>query len=68
MNVTLYHDQEIIAEAMDILLQHMAADKLAHLIATIQQDKSDYLAIRETLFAEETVDSLYQQIVKYQTS
>lgn len=66
MNIKLYHDREIFAEAVGILMQHMPLDKLAHLIAAMQADDSDYSKIREELFAGETVDSLFPQIMEFQ--
>ncbi len=48
------------AEAVGILMERLPASKVARLLASWQVGQGDYLALREELFAGETVDSLCQ--------
>ena len=66
MRVAVLSEQEIVREATEILLERMSPAKVARLWAMWQLGRGDYEAIREKLFAEETVDTLYDQIRTYQ--
>jgi len=68
MRVAVMSEQEIVREATEILLERMSPAKVAHLWAMWQLGRGDYEAIREELFAEETVDTLYDQIRTYQAT
>ena len=56
-------EKEVVAveEAAAILLERMPPSKVARLLSAWQVGHGDYLALRDKLFAGETVDSLYQQ-------
>ena len=66
MRVAVLSEQEIVREATDILLERMSPAKIARLWAMWQLGRGHYEAIREKLFAEETVHTLYDQIRTYQ--
>ena len=68
MRVAVMSEQEIVREATEILLERMSPAKVARLWAMWQLGRGDYEAIREELFAEETVDTLYDQIRTYQAT
>jgi len=68
MGVAVMSEQEIVREATEILLERMSPAKVARLWAMWQLGRGDYEAIREELFAEETVDTLYDQIRTYQAT
>ena len=66
MRISISSEQEIVREAEVILIKHLGAAKTARLLATWRQGMGDYLEIKEGLFTEETVDSLYEKILNYQ--
>lgn len=66
MTVHVPSEREITLEAAQVLIQHMSPSKAARFWASWQVGEGDYLAIREQLFQNETVSSLYKQIEKFQ--
>ena len=68
MNVTIESDAEIMQEVTELLLQKMSPAKVARFWASWQVGQGDYLQWREATFADETVDTLYEQIKTFQES
>lgn len=68
MKTEVESEQATVEEAIAILLEHMPASKVARVLAFWQAGSGDYLRVRETLFREETVDSLYEKAVQKQNS
>ena len=66
MTVKVISEQEIVQEATEVLLEHLSPAKMARFWAAWQIGKGDYLAIRERLFAEETVETLFEKVRVYQ--
>jgi hypothetical protein len=66
MAIKVMSEQEIMREATEILLERMKPAKVARLWAMWQLGQGDYQAIRKELFAEETVQTLYEKIRVYQ--
>lgn len=66
MNVHVFSERQINLEAVQVLMQHMSPSKATRFWASWQIGEGDYLIIREQLFQNETVDSLYEQIKKFQ--
>ena len=66
MAIRVTSEQEIMREATEILLERMEPAKVARLWAMWQLGQGDYQAIREELFAQETVQTLYEKIRAYQ--
>jgi len=66
MKISISSEQEIMREAEVILMKHLGAAKTARFLAAWRQGMGDYLEIKEGLFTEETVDSLYEKILNYQ--
>ena len=60
------NEQEVIHEAMTILLEHLEPAKVAKFLAARPIMGSDYLKVRERLFAGETVDSLAAKIRRFE--
>jgi hypothetical protein len=56
----------ILQEANDILIQHLGAAKAARFWSIWQSGSGDYVKLRELWFAGETVDSLYEEIKRFQ--
>jgi len=59
-------ERQIVLEAAQVLIQHMSPSKATRFWASWQVGEGDYLAIREQLFQNETVSSLYKEIKKFQ--
>lgn len=68
MNVKMPRRQEVIQEALEILEQHMEPSKVALLLSIWQTGSDDYVKIKDQLFADETVKTLYEKIQAYQNS
>jgi hypothetical protein len=66
MKVRVPTDDEVVREAEAVLLRHLSAAKVARLWSAWRLGQGDYLAIRQTLFADESVDSLVDQIMAFQ--
>lgn len=68
MTTKVLNEGEILREATEVLTQHMSPAKVARFWADWQLGRSDYLAWKDTTFATETVDSLYEKIKEYQAT
>lgn len=64
--VSVLREQEVLQEAEEILLEHLSPAKVARFWAALQAGAGDYLAIRERLFADETVETLFTQAQEYE--
>jgi hypothetical protein len=62
MDIEVLTEQEIIHDAMSVLMKHLTPDKLARYWSAIHIGEGDYLALRERLFEGETVETLYKKI------
>ena len=61
MTVKLVNSQQVLQEAIGILLTHLSPAKMALLLASWQRDESDYVKMKDKLFEGETVASVYRQ-------
>jgi hypothetical protein len=52
-------------EAVEILIQQMGVTKAAIFLSDTFWQETDYLSLKDSLFADETVDSLYEKIVRW---
>lgn len=68
MTVKVISEQEVLQEAIEVLLEHMEPEKMARLLAAWQVGKGNYHAIRDQLFAGETVATLFEKIQAHQKS
>ena len=59
MSIVVESEQEIVREAVSILLERMPPSKVARLLSAWQVGSGDYTVARRKLFAGETVDSLF---------
>ncbi len=66
MTIHVLSERQIVLEAAQVLMEHMAPSKATRFWASWQVGEGDYLAIREQLFQNETVSSLYKQIKKFE--
>jgi hypothetical protein len=66
MTVKVMSEQEVVQEVVGVLLEHLGAAKVARFWAAWSVGRGNYLAIREQLFAEETVATLFEKVQAYQ--
>ena len=66
MTIKVINEQENIQEVMQVLLTHLEPSKVMKFWATCKLSEGDYLQLKEKLFAEETVASLYAKITEFQ--
>ena len=66
MNTKTLNEQEVIHEAMTVLLEHLEPAKVAKFLAARPIIGADYLALREKLFAGESVETLVQKIREFE--
>ncbi len=52
------------AEAVQVLMEHLPASKIARLLASWQVGQGDYARMRDEMFAGETVGSLFRAAEK----
>ncbi|BAY36548.1 hypothetical protein NIES2111_08750 [Nostoc sp. NIES-2111] len=68
MTIKVINDQENIQEVMQVLLTHLEPSKVMKFWAACKLSEGDYLPLKENLFAQETVASLYTKIKEHQDS
>lgn len=61
MSAAIETEQELTEEAISILQKSLPPHKVARLLSIWQVGKGDYVKERGSLFAGETVDSLFEQ-------
>ena len=61
-------EQQILQEGLQVLLANMEPSKVARFWAACNLGGGDYLKLKDELFAQETVASLYSKIVEFQKS
>jgi hypothetical protein len=61
MSIEVQNEQATIEEAVAILLERMPASKVARLLCAWQAGRGNYMSWRDTTFAKETVDGLYEK-------
>jgi hypothetical protein len=68
MGVKVLSEQEVVEEAAELLLERLSPAKVVRFLAAWQIGRGNYAAIRERLFADETVQTLYDKVRAYQGS
>ena len=66
MTVTVVPEQVVVNEAVELLLKHMEPSRVARLLSAWQVGKGDYLRLRDDLFAQESVDSLFEKVREFE--
>jgi len=66
MTIHVASERQVVQEAAQILMRHMSPANATRFWASWQVGEGDYLAIREQLFGNENVKSLYKQIEEFQ--
>ena len=68
MNIKVVSDAEVLQEGLEVLMNNLEPSKVIHFWAACQLGKGDYLKLKEQLFSQETVNSLYDQVETFQES
>ena len=68
MNIKVVSDAEVLQEGLEILMSNLEPSKALRFWAACQLGKGDYLKLKEQLFSQETVNSLYDQVKTFQES
>lgn len=66
MKIKVISEQEILQEAMQILMTHLEPSKVLKFWAACKLGEGDYLKQKDQIFEKETVASLYEKIKTYQ--
>jgi hypothetical protein len=66
--IQMKSEQQILQEGLQILLTYMEPSDVARFWAACNLRGSDYLKLKDELFAQESVDSLYSKILDFQSS
>lgn len=65
-NINIKNDQAIIKEVFDILKDKLETDKLIRFWKICNLNSQYYCDLKDQLFQDETVDSLYEKIKNYE--
>lgn len=61
-------EQQVLHEGFQILLSNMEPSEVARFWAACNVGRGDYLKLKDELFAQESVDSLYSKILEFQAT
>jgi hypothetical protein len=68
MKIKVTKEQQIIQEAFNVLLANLEPSKVMRFCAACQLGEGDYLQLKDRLFDDESVASLYGKIFAYENS
>ncbi|XGW00002.1 MAG: hypothetical protein ACAF41_13840 [Leptolyngbya sp. BL-A-14] len=60
-------EQQVLQEGLQVLLAHMEPSKVARFWAACNLGGGDYLKLKDELFAQESVASLYAKVLEFQS-
>lgn len=66
MKIKVPSEQQILQEALEVLLANLEPSKVMRFWAACQLGEGDYLKLKDQLFEGENVASLYEKISAYQ--
>ncbi len=66
--IKVKNEQQILQEGLRVLLANMQPSKVARFWAACNSGSGDYLKLKEELFEQESVASLYAKILEFQES
>lgn len=66
--IQLKSEQQVLQEGMQVLLSNMEPSAVARFWAACNIGRGDYLKLKDELFAQESVASLYSKIQECQES
>jgi hypothetical protein len=62
MTIKVINEQQVLQEAMQVLMTHLEPSKVLKFWAACKLGDGNYLKLKEQIFEEETVASLYDKI------
>jgi len=68
MMIKVKNEQQVLQEGLRILLANMEPSKVARFWAACNFGSGDYLKLKDELFGQESVASLYSKVLEFQTS
>jgi hypothetical protein len=66
MKIEVINEQEVLQEGLQVLMTHLEPSKVVRFWAACKLGEGDYLFLKEQLFGEETVASLYKKVKAFQ--
>lgn len=66
--IKVNNEQQILQEGLRILLVNMEPSKVSRFWAACNSGSGDYLKLKEELFGQESVSSLYAKVLEFQQS
>jgi hypothetical protein len=66
MTIKVINEQQNLQEVIQVLLTHLEPSKVMKFWAACKLGEGNYLQLKEKLFAQDNVDSLYEKIQAYQ--
>jgi len=66
--IKVKNEQQVLQEGLRILLANMEPSKVARFWAACNFGSGDYLKLKDELFGQESVVSLYSKVLEFQTS
>ena len=66
--IKVNNEQQILQEGLRILLVSMELSKVSRFWAACNLGSGDYLKLKEELFGQESVSSLYAKVLEFQQS
>ena len=68
MTIKVMNEQQVLQEAMEVLITHLEPSKVLKFWSACKLGKGNYLQLKDKVFEKETVASLYEEIKAYQDS
>ncbi len=66
MTIKVINEQQVLQEAMQVLMTHLEPSKVLKFWAACKLGDGNYLKLKEQIFEKETVASLYDKIRAFQ--
>ena len=66
--IKVSNEQQVLQEGLQILLVNMQPSKVSRFWAALNSGSGDYLKLKEELFGQESVSSLYAKVLEFQES
>lgn len=64
--IQVKNEQQVLQEGLQILLSNMEPSKVARFWAACNLGSGDYLRLKDDLFEQESVASLYTKVLEFQ--
>lgn len=68
MTIQVKSEQQVLQEGLQVLLSNMEPSKVARFWAACNLGSGDYLKLKDELFEQESVESLYFKVLEFQQS